>query len=77
MGTHTPESLKEYKNPISFWFGENEPYPKKSAELLKRYLPQMRVCVFKGMGHGQMLHEHPAAYAEQIINELSDGRVSL
>lgn len=72
-----PESLKEYKNPISFWFGENEPYPKKSAELLKRYLPQMRVCVFKGMGHGQMLHEHPAAYAEQIINELSDGRVSL
>ena len=67
-----PDSLREYTNPVAYWYGENEQYPKKSAELLRRYLPQMRTQVFKGMGHGQMLHEHPEAYAEQIIEELSD-----
>ena len=70
-----PDSLKEYANPVVYWYGENEPYPKKSAELLQSYLPQMRTLVFKGMGHGQMLHEHPEAYVEQITRELSEGSV--
>ena len=70
-----PDSLKGYANPVVYWYGENEPYPKKSAELLQRYLPQMRTQVFKGMGHGQMLHEYPGVYAEQILRELSDRSV--
>ncbi len=61
------EGLRKYKNPVVFWRGENEPYPKKSAALLKNYLPQMKVRVYRGMGHGQMLNEHPKEYAEEII----------
>ena len=61
------EDLGRYTAPVAFWYGENEYYPKKSAELLKKYLPQMEVTVFKGMGHGQMLHEHPERYAESMI----------
>ncbi|MCR4838842.1 MAG: alpha/beta hydrolase [Eubacterium sp.] len=60
------EGLREYKNPIVFWHGENEPYPVKSAKLLKQYLPQMKKRVYKNMGHGQILHEYPRAYAKRI-----------
>ena len=52
--------------------GENEPYPVKSARLLKKYLPQMKVCVFKGMGHGQLLNEHTGAYAKRLISFLEE-----
>jgi len=54
--------------PIIFWHGSNEPYPFKSARLLKRYLPQMEEKVFDNMGHGQMLNEHPEEYGELILN---------
>lgn len=33
--------------------GKYEPYPRKTARLLRHYLPQMRVSVFRGMGHRQ------------------------
>jgi len=59
-----PEGLRDYRNPVMFWMGEHEPYPKKSAQILKEYLPQLETCVFPGMGHGQYLHEHPKEYAK-------------
>ena len=61
------EGIRDYHNPIVFWHGENEPYPVKSAKLLKQYLPQMKKRVFKGMGHGQLLHEHTGVYAKRLI----------
>ena len=61
------EGIRDYHNPVVFWHGENEPYPVKSAKLLKMYLPQMKKRVFKGMGHGQMLHEHTEIYATRLI----------
>lgn len=70
-----PESLREYTNPVVYWYGENEPYPKKCVELLKEFLPQMKIIELKAMGHGQMLHEHPKAYADQMIKQLSNGSV--
>lgn len=60
------EEIRDYRDPIVFWRGENEPYPAKSAKLLKQYLPQMERRVFKGMGHGQMLHEHTDIYAKRL-----------
>ncbi|MCR4658059.1 MAG: alpha/beta hydrolase [Lachnospiraceae bacterium] len=60
------DSLDNYRGPVAFWHGEYEPYPVKSARLLKKHLPRMKKRVFKGMGHGQMLHEHPAAYAGRL-----------
>ena len=36
---------------------------KKSAALLKKYLPTMTERVFPDMGHCQFLHEHPEEYA--------------
>ncbi|MCR4787060.1 MAG: alpha/beta hydrolase [Lachnospiraceae bacterium] len=68
------DELRNYKNRVVFWRGENEPYPEKSARLLKKYLPQMRVRVFKGMGHGQMLHEHTKTYAKRLLAFLEEER---
>ncbi|MCR5214476.1 MAG: alpha/beta hydrolase [Eubacterium sp.] len=65
------EELNNYHNPIVFWHGENEPYPVKSAKLLKKYLPQMKKSVYKGMGHGQMLHEHVGEYAKRLNEFMS------
>jgi len=65
-----PEKLKNYRNPVMFWMGEHEPYPKKSAKLLKPYLSQLETRVFPGMGHGQYLHEHPKEYAEGLLTFL-------
>lgn len=43
--------------------GSQEAYPKKSAALLKEYVPTMTERVFPKMGHCQFLHEHPEKYA--------------
>lgn len=64
------DSIREYKNPIVFWHGSNEPYPVKSAALLKQYLPQLEVSVFDNMGHGQLLHQHPEEYARLMVGFL-------
>ena len=61
------EGIKNHHDPVVFWYGENEPYPAKSAKLIKKYLPQMKRRVFKGMGHGQMIHEHTKAYAKRLV----------
>ncbi len=65
-----PDGLRRYKNPVVYWHGSNEPYPVKSARLLKEYLPQLEVRIFDGMGHGQMLHEHPKEYACNVLEFL-------
>lgn len=64
--------LRDHLDPVVFWHGENEPYPVKSAELLTKYLPQMKTVVYPGMGHGQMLHEHPEEYAESMTAFLEE-----
>ena len=60
------ENLKKYNKPVLFWRGSEEPILEGSGKNLKKYLPQMRVEVFKGLGHGQFLHECPKEYAEKL-----------
>ena len=55
--------LKNTSFAVTFWRGSREAYPKKSAALLKKYLPTMTERVFPDMGHCQFLHEHPEEYA--------------
>ena len=62
-----PKGLNNYRNPVLFLRGSRETYPKKSAAILKNYIPQLEEKVFMGMGHGQYLHEHPAEYAEELL----------
>lgn len=71
---HMPEGLLAYRRPVEFWRGSREPYPARSAELLRRYLPQMQERVFPDLGHGQLLHEHPREYAEGLLAFLGEGR---
>lgn len=66
-----PMGLSNYKNPVLFLRGSRESYPKKSAAILKKYLPQLKEKVFDGMGHGQYLHEHPSEYANELLCFLS------
>ena len=61
-----PENLANFSNPVLFWRGSEEPIPEKSEKILREYLPQMKIEVFDGMGHGQFLHEHPKEYAEKL-----------
>ena len=63
-----PEGLLNYRNPVLFLRGERESYPKKSAAILKNYLPHMEEKVLEGMGHGQYLHEHPSEYANALLH---------
>lgn len=62
--------LSNFSGEVAFWYGSNESYPRKTAELLKRHLPEMKVSVFEGMGHGQFLHEHPKDYAQKLLKYL-------
>ena len=66
-----PEGIRGYNGRILFWYGSNEPYPKKSVVLLKKYFPQLEYEELENMGHGQYLHEHSAEYAEKIIDYIS------
>lgn len=66
------DELRKTNAEIMFWLGENEPYPRKSVKLLHRYLPDIKVRVFRGMGHGQLLHEHPAFYLKALTAYLSE-----
>ena len=65
-----PEGIRRYTGQTVFWYGSNEPYPRRSAELLKGYLPKLEVVEFENMGHGQYLHEHSAEYAAKLIEYL-------
>ncbi len=60
------QTLSDFREQVAFWYGGNEYYPGKTAELLKRHLPQMRVEVLEGMGHGQFLNEHPKEYSDKM-----------
>jgi pimeloyl-ACP methyl ester carboxylesterase len=61
-GYEISPALSDFGGKVAFWHGSREPYPRKSAKLLKKYLPHMQVEVFPGLGHGQLLHEHPDEY---------------
>ena len=65
-----PENIKNYKGTVLFWRGSNEQYPRKSAALLKKYLPAMMDVEIEHMGHGQYLHEHSDEYASKLIEYL-------
>lgn len=65
-----PENIRNYKGTILFWRGSNERYPKKSAALLKKYLPAIKDVEIEYMGHGQYLHEHSEEYAGKLIEYL-------
>jgi pimeloyl-ACP methyl ester carboxylesterase len=65
-GYEIPRELSNFPGQVTFWHGSNEPYPRKTAKLLKRYLPQMQVEVFNGLGHGQLLRQQPEAYAQKL-----------
>ena len=61
------DTIKKFKGKIAFWYGENEHYPAKTAKRLKSYFPNIQIQVFSKMGHGQMMNECPAKYAQEIL----------
>lgn len=65
-----PEKIRTYEGTVLFWRGSNERYPRKSAVLLKKYLPDLIDIEIEHMGHGQYLHEHSDEYARRLIEYL-------
>ncbi|WP_311376776.1 alpha/beta fold hydrolase [Anaerococcus lactolyticus] len=66
------ENLNKYPKPVLLWRGSEESIPAKSQKNLQKYLPQMTVEVFEGLGHGQFLHESPKEYAERLKKFMDD-----
>lgn len=64
------DKLKEFDGKVTFWYGSNEPFPKKTLARLKKYLPNIESKVFKGMGHGQFINEYSEEYALCTIEYL-------
>lgn len=64
------EKIRTYEGSVLFWRGSNERYPRKSAALLKKYLPDLADVEMEHMGHGQYLHEHSDEYAHKLIEYL-------
>jgi pimeloyl-ACP methyl ester carboxylesterase len=75
-GYQIPAGLAEFHGQVLFWHGSREPYPRKTAALLQRYLPQMQVEVFPGLGHGQFLRQEPESYAKKMKDFFAAGAVS-
>ncbi|NBH15458.1 alpha/beta hydrolase [Lachnospiraceae bacterium] len=67
-----PEKIRNYRGTVLFWRGSNEPYPEKSVDLLKKYLPDLIDIEIENMGHGQYLHEHSDEYAGKLIEYLQN-----
>lgn len=68
-----PEGLRNTSSAVEFWRDSNEFYPEKSAELLRKYLPDLKERVFPNMGHCQFLHEHPEEYAKLLDSVMKQG----
>lgn len=66
-----PEGIRGYNGQVLFWYGSHEHYPRKSARLLKKYLPKMEEVELENCGHGQYLHEHSSEYAAKILDYLN------
>lgn len=53
---------------IHYWYGTKEAFvAKPQVKHLETLCPTVRVEVFKGMNHGQLLVDHPDQVAERII----------
>lgn len=63
-------NFHNYKGTILLWRGSNEHYPRKSAALLKKHVPDLIDVEIENMGHGQYLHEHSNEYANELIKYL-------
>ena len=60
-----PEGISKIKTEIEFWYGRKETFPCKFAKKLMKQLPNMKVRVFEGYGHGEILKN-----TEQLVIEL-------
>lgn len=66
------DNLRNFHKPVLFLRGSHEQVPEISQENLIKYLPQMKVEIFEGLGHGQYLHDHPESYARKLKAFLKD-----
>lgn len=64
------ESIRDYKGDIMLINGSNEPYPRKSAKLLKTYIPYLKTKEIENMGHGQFLLGRPMEYSQVLLEFL-------
>lgn len=51
---------------VEYWCGSSDAPAKKSARKLEGFFPEMRVRVFKDIGHGQLLREHTKFYYREL-----------
>ncbi|MBR6044808.1 MAG: alpha/beta hydrolase [Ruminococcus sp.] len=65
-GYKISRKLKGCSADVQFWCGSREKAPKKAARKLEKYIPAMKVRVFKDLGVGQMLCDHERAYIREM-----------
>jgi len=62
------EEMRNYSGDAMFIYGQNEPYPRRSAALLKSFLPSLQINEIRNMGHGQYLFSQPEQYANLLLD---------
>jgi len=65
-----PEGIRQFNGDAMFIYGQNEPYPRRSANLLKSFMPSLQINELHGMGHGQYLGSWPEKYANLLLDFL-------
>jgi len=69
--THKLESI--HGNDIHFWYGSREAFvAKPQVKHLRVIYPGIKVEVFPGMNHGQLLIDHPDMVAQRLSGMLGD-----
>lgn len=63
-------SIRDFNGEAMFIYGQNEPYPRRSAALLKSFLPNLQIKELYDMGHGQYLFSYPEKYTNIMLDFL-------
>lgn len=74
--THKLESI--HGPDIHFWYGTKEAFvANPQVKHLRAICPAVRVEVFSGMNHGQLLIDHPEMVAERLLRMLSNYGIAM
>ncbi len=60
------KKMAQVKTDISYWHGSKEPFASKSAGILSKIFPDIRIKIFDNFGHGELIIKHPQKYILEL-----------
>ena len=66
-----PAAIADVSSRMVYWHGDRDANGTGSAKAMKALLPALRIRIFGGIGHGDLLMRFPQRYSAQIRNFLN------